>query len=80
MQILDNVKRVQINNEELMISFNLTTLFTSLEPGLAKETLSMILINDTNLSRYTKLKSQNQLELISLRLIKYFKFNNKIYV
>ncbi|CAH8658977.1 unnamed protein product [Schistosoma guineensis] len=35
-QFLDQIKDIQINNDELMISFDVTALFTSIEPQLAK--------------------------------------------
>uniref|UniRef100_A0A095A8P9 Uncharacterized protein n=1 Tax=Schistosoma haematobium TaxID=6185 RepID=A0A095A8P9_SCHHA len=54
-QFLDQIRDIQINNDELMISFDVTALFTSIEPQLAKETISLLLNNDTNLTKYTTL-------------------------
>ncbi|CAH8592007.1 unnamed protein product [Schistosoma bovis] len=78
-QFLDQIKDIQINNDELMISFDVTALFTSTEPQLAKETISLLLKNDTNLTKYTTLQIKSLLELIDLCLTTYFQFNNKIY-
>ncbi|CAH8596631.1 unnamed protein product [Schistosoma turkestanicum] len=66
---------IQIDNNELIISFEVTALFTPIEPSLAKETLSLLFSNDTNLPKYTKLESQSLLELINLCLTTYFQFN-----
>ncbi|CAH8600980.1 unnamed protein product [Schistosoma rodhaini] len=53
-QFLDQIRNIQINDDELMISFDVTALFTSIEPNLAKETLSLLLTNDENLYIYLK--------------------------
>ncbi|CAH8591236.1 unnamed protein product [Schistosoma mattheei] len=78
-QFLDQIKNIKTNDDELMISFDVTVLFTSNELNLVKETLSLLLTNDAHLAKYTKLQSQSLLELIDLCLTTYFQFNNKIY-
>ncbi|CAH8287924.1 unnamed protein product [Schistosoma guineensis] len=62
-----------------MISSDDAVLLTSLETHLAKETLILLLTNDTNLAKYTKLQSQSLLELIDLCLTTYFLFHSEIY-
>lgn len=76
-QFLGKIKKIQIN-DELMISFDDAVLFTSLGPHSEKETLFLLLTNDTNLAKYTKLQSQSFIGLIDLRLT-YFLFHNEIY-
>ncbi|KAH9581225.1 hypothetical protein MS3_00000579 [Schistosoma haematobium] len=62
-----------------MISFDVTMLFTSVQPSLVKQTPFLLLTNDANLAKYTKLQSQSLLELIDLCLTTHFQFNNQIY-
>lgn len=77
-EFLSKVKDIKMNNK-LMISFDETVLFTSVEPNLAKEILSLLLKKDTNLPKYNELQCQKLLEIIDLCSSKHFLFNNKIY-
>lgn len=78
-QFLDRIKNIQISNDELMIFFDSTVLFTSIEPISAKETLSLLFNNDTNFPKYTRLQCQSLLEVIDLCSTTHFQFNEKIY-
>ncbi|KAH9596979.1 hypothetical protein MS3_00000981 [Schistosoma haematobium] len=62
-----------------MIFFYVTALLTLIEPRIAKETIFLLLTNDTNLTKYTMLQIKSLLELVDLCLTIYFQFNNKIY-
>ncbi|CAH8567482.1 unnamed protein product [Heterobilharzia americana] len=53
---LEKIKNINIENDELMISFDVKALYTSIEPQLAKETISLLINEDKNLSERTKLK------------------------
>ncbi|TNN14077.1 reverse transcriptase [Schistosoma japonicum] len=70
-QFLDGIKDIQINNDEFMAFFDVTALFTSVEPKLVKKFTSLLFINYSNLLKHIKLLSKNLLDLINMRLTTY---------
>ncbi|CAH8513655.1 unnamed protein product [Heterobilharzia americana] len=78
-EFLENIKSINMENDELMISLDVTAPYTSIEPQLANETMSLQLTEDTTLSESIKLKCSSLMELTDLCLTTYFQFNAKIY-
>eukprot|EP00061_Rhincodon_typus_P002538 g17835.t1 len=75
-----NIKDTGIEENWMMISFDVTALFTSINIDLAKETIATLLdkssrrtTQDTNINKDTTMK------LLDLRLTTYFTFNDSIY-
>jgi len=66
------------DEDEIMVSFNVTALFTSIDPELAKESMVAVLHNSPNLSKYTKIRIPRIMDLISLCLTGYFQFDGDI--
>nr|CAH8843561.1 unnamed protein product [Trichobilharzia regenti] len=48
-QFLEKIKNIQVEDHEIMVSFDVTALYTSLSPKLATETMQKLLYSDENI-------------------------------
>eukprot|EP00061_Rhincodon_typus_P007424 g29105.t1 len=75
-EFLKSLKDIRIDEDEIMVSFDVATLFTSIDIPLAKETLATLLKerdpSDT-------ISTDNMLKLLDLCLMTHFTFNGQIY-
>lgn len=67
-----------IDEGEIMISFGVTTLFTSIDPEVAKESMTTLLHSTSDLTKYTKFEITRIMDLINLHLTTYFLFTGQI--
>jgi len=63
LQCLQKIKDVKIEDDEIMVSFDVTALFTSIDPALAKESMAAALQNTPDLVKYTKIEIPRIMEL-----------------
>lgn len=66
------------DEDEIMVSFNVTALFMSIDPELAKESMAAVLHNSPDLAKYTKIRIPRIMDLINLCLTGYFQFDGQI--
>eukprot|EP00061_Rhincodon_typus_P017339 g45991.t1 len=75
---LDTLKNIKISNDEIMISFDVTALFTSIDIPLGKETVATLLEEAATQTK-SSISNDNQLKLLDLYLIAHFIFNGQVY-
>nr|VZI12015.1 unnamed protein product [Spirometra erinaceieuropaei] len=74
-QFLEKLKRVSIHPNEVMVSFDVTSLFTSIPQDLAIETIELLLQ-----SKYDETENRlGHAQILQLCLRTYFTFNGTIY-
>ncbi|XP_059495631.1 uncharacterized protein LOC125446408 isoform X2 [Stegostoma tigrinum] len=80
-EFLNTIKDTKIEEDEIMVSFDVTALFTSININLAKETLTTLLEEPkTHTPDTTNLTSKdNIIKLVDLCLTIHFTFNDKTY-
>lgn len=82
-QFLQLIKNIKISNKEIMVSFEITALFTSINIDLAKQTIHDLFTKhqDNKGSTPTEhsMSTDAVLKLLELCLPTHFKFNSKIY-
>lgn len=66
LQCLQKIRDLNIEEDEIMVSFNVIALFTSIEPGLVKESMAAELHKTPNLAKYTKIDTIRFVDLINL--------------
>ena len=76
-QFLEKIKNVTIREDEIMVSFDVTALFTSIDLNLAKETIADLL--PEQLRPGQTLTKTSTCALLDLCLQTYFKFDGKLY-
>ncbi|XP_059498080.1 uncharacterized protein LOC132207173 isoform X1 [Stegostoma tigrinum] len=80
-EFLNTIKSTKIEEDETMVSFDVTALFTSININLAKETLTTLVEEPkTHTPDTTNLISKDKIiKLVDLCLTTHFTFNNKTY-
>ncbi|BHF79568.1 hypothetical protein SprV_0702268900 [Sparganum proliferum] len=77
-EFLSRIKRLEVEADELMVSFDVISLFTSIPPALAIDT-----IDDFLREKYDEtdqqLKRVHIIQLLELRLKTFFTFNGQVY-
>nr|CAH8820893.1 unnamed protein product [Trichobilharzia regenti] len=71
-QFLEKIRGIQIDEQEIMVSFEVTALYTSIGQKLAKETMEQLLSNDEQLPQQSKMQHTSWMECINLCLTTYF--------
>lgn len=56
-QFLDKIKDLEVDNNELSVSFDFVELFTLVEPNLANDYTLVLVTNDPNLPKHAKFQS-----------------------
>ncbi|CAH8821584.1 unnamed protein product, partial [Trichobilharzia szidati] len=64
-QFLEKIKGIEIDSQEIMVSFDVTALYTSIGLKLAKETMEQLLNNDEHIQQ-SKMQHSSWMECINL--------------
>jgi hypothetical protein len=78
-QAIERIRNVTIEEDEIMVSFDVVSLFTSIPLELAKSLLEEKMKDDTELQSKTKLSPENIMQLVNITLVTQFQFNGKFY-
>eukprot|EP00061_Rhincodon_typus_P002332 g17251.t1 len=73
----NSIKDIRIDDNETMVSFDVTPLFTSIDIPLARETLTTLLKQEQDPS--DTISTDNMLKLLDLCLTTHFIFNGQIF-
>jgi hypothetical protein len=76
-QFLHKLQDIKIEEDEVMLSYDVTALFTSIDHATARETVEELLQNQPNSAG--SLRTENVLRLLDLCMDTYFKFDGQIY-
>ncbi len=76
---LTNIKDLKLEPDEIMISFDVVSLFTSIPLDTAKRITNELLTNDDSWQTRTNLDKDDILELLNLCLSTEFSFQNSYY-
>ena len=76
---LTNIKDSKLESDEILISFDVVSLFTSIPQDTAKRITNELLTNDESWQTRTKLDKHDILELLDLCLSTEFSFQNCYY-
>ena len=76
-QFLDKLKNIKLEGDELMVSFDVTALFTSIDLDVARTTLKELLSTEEH--NFGTLKKDSLCKLVQLCQITNFKFDGSIY-
>ena len=76
---LTNIKELKLEPDEIMISFDVVSLFTSIPLDTAKRITNELLTQDESWQTRTKLDKHDILELLDLCLSTEFSFQNSYY-
>ncbi|VDP89617.1 unnamed protein product [Echinostoma caproni] len=77
--ILERIKGLTIEPDEVMVSFDVTSLFTNKPKQMAIESIRHLLSNDQNLQLRTKLSVDEIVKFVELCMETYFQFRGKVY-
>jgi hypothetical protein len=77
-QFMEKIQNVRIEEDEIMVSFYVTALFTSVNPALAKQTIASLLM-ERRTANDARLSNASYMELLDLCLRTYFQFNGLVY-
>eukprot|EP00061_Rhincodon_typus_P009794 g33570.t1 len=78
-EFLDNIRKIKIDKEETMVSFDIIALFSSIDMTLAKKTLTILLANPKTQTSNETISKYNMLKLLDLCLTTHFVFNGQAY-
>ncbi|WP_353839223.1 hypothetical protein, partial [Acinetobacter baumannii] len=71
------IRDARIEEDEVMVSFDVTALFSSINPTPAKQTIASLLMERR--TNATGLSNASYMELLDLCLRTYFRFNGQAY-
>lgn len=78
-QFLARVQQINVDADEVMVSFDVTSLFTSIDTTLAKQAMNSLLERNEAGGATNQISHANIMLLLDLCLTNYFRFNGKIY-
>nr|CAH8864108.1 unnamed protein product [Trichobilharzia regenti] len=73
-QFLEKIKNIKVEDKQMMVSFDVIALYTSISAKVATETMQQLLYSNENI----KTQCSSWIELIKLCLTTYFQFNTQI--
>ncbi|GAA55527.1 hypothetical protein CLF_108233 [Clonorchis sinensis] len=76
-QFLHRLRNANIEDDEIMLSFDVTSLFTSINHNLARETIAELLGNNPNTTG--AMKPESMCKLLDFCMDTYFSFDGQIY-
>eukprot|EP00061_Rhincodon_typus_P005178 g24390.t1 len=75
---LNTLHNIKIRDDEIMVSFDVTALFTSIDIPLAKETMATLL-EEAAMQASSSISNDNILKLLDLYFTTHFIFNGQVY-
>ena len=77
--LVDKLSNIHINDDECLLSYDMTALFTSVPVDESIRIINDLLVNDTSLNNRTKLSPQQVTDLRVCLKTTYFKHNGTFY-
>eukprot|EP00061_Rhincodon_typus_P012790 g38739.t1 len=77
-EFLNSLKNIKISDDEIMVSFDVTALFTSIDIPLVKETVATLPVQAA-MQTSSSISNDNIIKLPDLCLTTYFVFNGQVY-
>lgn len=76
---VQRIKNIQLMDDEVMVSFDITSLFTNIPMQLALESLERMIVNDETLNGRTKIQPKDLMELVNFCSTTYLQYDKRIY-